>query len=323
MITRRTLLKHPLALTAATFTLGPAFAQSPTTMKLVVPSAVSTGTDTVARFLARALEKAFNTAVVVENYPGGGGVIGTTLASKAPPDGNTVLVFNSNFYLAPWVNDNVHYDPLKDFAPVASFCSSVQVLVTAPDSPYSSLKDVISAARKEGSDLSYASAGNGSVSHLAGALLNTMTGAKLRHIPYKSTSQGLTDVSAGTVTLGFLGVTGALALIKAGRLKVIATSGPRRSIYLPEVPTMAESGAPGYDITVPVLVFVPAGTPAPTIQRLAKAMTDAAASQAFKDFIVTQGLEPEILSTAELAASNRQSAEKWKKLAELSRAKAT
>jgi len=195
--------------------------------------------------------------------------------------------------------------------------------VVATQSPYATLKDIIVAGKNDSSSLSFSSAGNGTISHMCGALLNFIAGTKLKHVAYKSSPQGLLDVASGVVTMGFLGVNGALPLIRAGRLKVVAVTGSRRSAYLPEVPTMIEAGAPSFDVTSPLFSLVPAGTPEPVIRRLAKGFTDAAASPEFKEFCVAQALETEILSTSEFAAVMPRDAEKWKKLVALTQAKGT
>ncbi|HZV58265.1 MAG TPA: tripartite tricarboxylate transporter substrate-binding protein, partial [Sphingobium sp.] len=241
MTTRRTLLKAPLLLLAGAASASPRAAPAPSVIRFIVPGSVGTGADVTGRYMAREVETSRRTPVVVENKPGAGGVIGTDFVAKAPPDGSTILIISANHYVLPWIYKNLPFDAQNDFAPVASFGSSTLAVVVAPDSPYRSIQDVVAQAKRHGDALSYSSAGNGTLSHISGALLNAMAGTRIKHLPYKNASQGLIDVSSGAVTLGFLGMAGALPLIKSGRLKAIAVTSAARSVYLPEVPAVAES----------------------------------------------------------------------------------
>lgn len=301
-----------------------ALAQTPASRKFIVPGSAGTGADAIARYVARSLEKTVGTPVVVDNKPGAGGVIGTEAAAKALPDGNTILVTSANHYALPWIYEKLPYRTLEDFAPIAGFGSSTLLMVVAPDSPYSTVQDVIKAARGGRADLSYSSAGNGTLSHICGALLSSMAGINLRHVPYKSASQGLLDVSTGIVTVGFLGVAGAMPLVHGGKLKIIAVTGKNRSIHLPKIPTVAESGFEGYDIESPFMALAPKGTPASLIAEMEKGCLAATHEVSYPDFCKAQGFETKYReTTAELAASMPKELQKWRKLISLAQAKST
>lgn len=304
-----------------------ALAQAPATSqarKFIVPGSPGTGTDAIARYMSRAIEQRLQTSVVVDNKPGAGGIIGTDFAAKAPPDGNTILITSANHYALPWIYDNVPYKAAEDFLPIAGFGSSTLLMVVAPNSPYATARDIIKDSKGGNSNISYSSAGNGTLSHICGALLNTMAGIHLMHVPYKSASQGLIDVSAGIVSVGFLGVAGAMPLVQAGKLKAIAVTGKSRSAHFPKVPTLNESGLDGYDIDSPFMALAPKGTSGALIARLSQEFLAATHDPAYQTFCASQGLETTLRqTTAELAAAQPKEFQKWKELAAIALAKRT
>lgn len=290
--------------------------------KFIVPGSAGTGGDAVARFMARSLEKRLGTPIIVDNKPGAGGIIGTEAAAKALPDGNSFLLTTANHYVLPWVYDSVPYKAQEDFIPIAGFGSSAMVLVVGPNSPYATVQDLVKAARSGNADLSYSSAGNGTLSHICGALLNSMAGIDMRHVPYKAATQGLLDVSTGVVSVGFLGVVGALPLVTAGKLKILAVAGKNRSIHLPQIPTLQESGFEGYDIDSPFLALAPKGTPSRIIGIMEQGFMAATQEPAYADFFKSQGLETGYRENAEqLAVSMPKEFQKWKKLITTAQAK--
>lgn len=297
-------------------------AQSPTARKFVVPGSAGTGTDAMARYMARMLEKSLATPIAVDNKPGAGGVIGTDAAAKALPDGNTVLITSANHYALPWIYEKIPYKALEDFIPIAGFGSSTLLMVAASDSPYSTVQDVVKAARGGNTGLSYSSAGNGTLSHICGALFNSMAGTSLKHIAYKSASQGLLDVSTGVVTIGFLGVAGAMPLVNGGKLKIIAVTGKNRSIHLPHIPAIGEAGLTGYDIESPFLALAPKGTPASLLTKMGQGFIAATHEPAYQEFCKAQGLETQYRETAaELAATMPKELAKWQNLISMTQAK--
>ncbi|MFT3814915.1 MAG: tripartite tricarboxylate transporter substrate binding protein [Acidovorax sp.] len=305
---------------------GAARAQAPSSLakKFIVPGSAGTGGDAVARFMARALEKQLGTPIIVDNKPGAGGIIGTDAAAKAAPDGSNFLLTTANHYVLPWVYDNVPYKAQEDFVPIAGFGSSAMVLVVSPSSPYATVQDLLKAARGGNADLSYSSAGNGTLSHICGALFNSTAGIHMRHVPYKAATQGLLDVSTGVVSVGFLGVVGALPLVSAGKLKILAVAGRNRSIHLPQVPTLQECGLKGYDIDSPFLALAPRGTPARVIETMEQGFMAASQDAAFADFCKSQGLENGYReNAAQLAVTMPREFQRWKKLIETAQAKST
>ncbi|MFT3721705.1 tripartite tricarboxylate transporter substrate binding protein [Pseudorhodoferax sp.] len=301
-----------------------AHAQAPNARKFVVPGSAGTGGDTMARYMARSLEKSLEIPIVVDNKPGAGGIIGTDFVAKSLPDGNTFLVTTANHYALPWIYEKMPYKAQEDFVPVAGFGSSTLLMVVSPDSPYFTVQDIIKDARNGNTSLSYSSAGSGTLSHIAGALLNTMADLKMRHVPYKSASQGLLDVSTGVVTIGFLGVAGALPLVHGGKLKIIAVTGKNRSIHFPRIPAIREAGFDGYDIESPFFAWVPKGTPSSIIEKMEKGFIAATHEPSYQDFCKSQGFETEYRETAaQLAASAPKDFLKWKNLISIAEARST
>lgn len=313
-----------LAAWGGTSPLTSALAQAPAARKFIVPGSAGTGTDAIARHMARSLEKSLAAPIAVDNKPGAGGVIGTDAAAKTLPDGNTVLITSANHYALPWIYDKVPYRTLEDFVPIAGFGSSTLLMVVAPNSPYGTVQDVVKDARSGNADLSYSSAGNGTLSHICGALLNAMAGISLKHVAYKSASQGLLDVSTGVVTVGFLGVAGAMPLVNGGKLKVIAVTGKNRSVHLPHIPAVGESGFDGYDIASPFMALAPKGSPASLLARMEQGFIAATHEPAYQDFCKAQGFETQYRETAaELAATMPKEIAKWKNLIAMTQAKST
>lgn len=286
------------------------------TIQIVVPVTAGSGTDATARFVANALAKAWRATVVVDNKPGAGAALGTGVVARAPADGYTLLFTYAAHFSNQWVM-SVPYDAVRDFEPVARLAKSTLILATKPDSPFRTVRDVIAAAKQKPGAVSYASAGAGSTGHMAGALLSKMAGIELNHVPYKSASQVPVDASTGQVDMMFGGLASALPLIKSGRLRVLAVTAATRSANLPDVPTMAESGLPGYENSSPIWVFAPRGTPQPIVNKLSEALTRIASTPEFKEYCLNQGIEVDVQDAATVKASAPAELEKWRKLVEL------
>lgn len=315
-----TLSRRSLALAAMALALVPVpvFAQDYPSkpIRIVVPVSAGSGTDATARFVADALAKAWNATVVVENKPGAGAALGTDLVAKAPADGYTLLFTYAAHYSNQWAM-STPFDAVRDFEPVARLASSTLLVATHPGSPLRNVRDLITAAKQKPGDVSYASAGVGSTGHMAGALFSTMAGAELNHVPYKNASQVPVDASTGVVDAMFGGLASALPLIKAGRLRVLAVTADERSANLPDVPTVAESGLPGYENSSPIWVFAPRGTPQPIVAKLSEALTRIAATPEFKEYCFNQGIEVDIQPAALAKAGAVAELEKWRRLVEL------
>jgi tripartite-type tricarboxylate transporter receptor subunit TctC len=285
-------------------------------IRVVVPVSAGSGTDATARFVATGLAKAWGATVVVDNRPGAGTALGTELVAKAAPDGYTLLFTYAAHYSNQWVT-NVSFDAVRDFEPVARLANSTLVVATKPDSPFRNVRDLIAAAKQKPGAVSYASAGNGSTGHMAGALLENMAGVTLNHVPYKAASQVPIDASTGQVDFMIGGLASALPLIKSGRLRVLAVTADKRSANLPDAPTMAEAGLPGYENSSPIWVFAPRGTPAAIVNKLSDALTRIASTPEFKYYCFGQGIEVDVQDTATAKKGAAAELEKWKKLVQL------
>lgn len=236
-------------------------------VRIIVPFVAGGGSDVTARMVAEKLTSALSQAVIVDNRGGASGNIGINAVAKAPPDGYTLLVMSSNFAVNPSLYANAGYDPVKDFEPVAGLTSYMFYLVVHPSLPPRSVKALISLAKANPGKLTYASAGIATGGHFAAEMFNVMAGVKLTHVPYKGVSPGIIDTIGGQVSLMF-GVPEVVPHVKTGRLALLAVTGATRSAGMPNVPTVAESGLAGFDVTSWHALFAPAGTPAVIVKRL-------------------------------------------------------
>src|SRR5215470_14451973 len=230
---------------------------------IVVPFAAGGGNDIMARLLAQHMSRAFGQQFVIDNRAGAAGTIGTRAVAKSLPDGHTLMVGHSGvFGVAPSLyGSNAGYDPRKDFAPIGLIASFQQILVVHPSLPVRSVKDLLALARKEPGKITYATAGIGSGSHVSTELFNAMADIKLTHIPYRGSGPAQSDLIAGHVPFAITTVPPAIAQIRSGLLRAIAVTGDTRLAILPDVPTVAESGVPGYVAVIHYGMVAPAGTP--------------------------------------------------------------
>ncbi len=265
LTTRRSLLMAGVGLAASPL----AFAQASRPMRLVVPFTPGGSTDIVARVLAPKLGTALGVNVVVENKPGAGGSLGAAEVAKSEPDGNTLLMGHiGTLAVNPSMYPKLTYDPLKSFVPVAYAARVPNVLVVTATSPIRSFKELLQAARDKPGRLTYSSGGNGSAAHITFEYLKLKTGVFMLHIPYRGTAPSITDVIAGQVDCTFTGSTAVMTHVKSGRLRALAVSSPQRLPGLPDVPTVAESGYPGFEADQWYGIVAPAGTPPAVVQRL-------------------------------------------------------
>ncbi len=260
-------------------------------IRIIVPLAPGGNVDIVARAVAGRIAKDLGQPVVVENRPGASSLVGTQLAAKSAPDGYTLLAVANTFATVPSIVSNPGYDPLKDFVGVSLTCLVPQVLVVNPGLPVQSVAELIARAKAEPGKISYASSGTGSTGHMAAELLNRQAGVRMLHVPYKGNSQAIVDVLSGQVTMMFDQVSTSLPQIKAGKLRAIAVTSLKRSPLLPAVPTIDESGVPGYeDITFNGLV-APAGTSGEVLARLNQAVAKAVSDRALYERFLERGVE--------------------------------
>lgn len=237
-------------------------------VRLVVPYPAGSGTDLVARAIAQSLSERFGKAVVVDNRPGGGTVIGMDLVAKAPADGYTLLAATTSLAITPGLYARLPFDPVRDFAPIMLLDTAPLVLVAFPGRNVTSVRELVAAARAQPAQLNYASSGNGGAIHLAMELLKFMTGVKITHIPYKGSPAALQDLLAGRVDVMFNIVSSSVPHITSGKLRALGISGLKRSQLLPDVPTVAEAGIAGFEAVSWHGLLAPARTPAAVIKRL-------------------------------------------------------
>src|SRR5712691_9971787 len=273
-------------------------------VRLIVPFAPGGGNDIVARAIAQHLSASFGRQFVVDNRAGAGGVIGAELAAKSPPDGYTLFLGGVGSHA---VNPNLHsrlpYDPVKDFAAIALIASAPSVLVVHPSLPARTLAEFTALAKTSPGRINYASNGNGSSAQLAAVLYESMAGVQMVHVPYKGLAPALVDLLAGEVQAMFSSVVAIVPNIKAGRLRALAVTGKRRTALLPEVPTLDESGLPGYEAGSWYGILAPAGTPQAIVAKLHEAIVRALAQPEVRERLVSEGAEV-IGSTPEAFAAH-------------------
>ncbi len=258
---------------------------------MIVPQAAGGTNDIVGRLVSQRLGEVMGTSAVVDNRPGAGGNIGTQLAAKAPKDGYTLLMtISSSQAINPALYKNASFDPVKDFRPVSLIGAVPNVLLVNPSFPAKSVAELIALAKGKPGDYQYASAGNGTLNHLLGEMLNSMASINLQHVPYKGVAPALNDVLGGQLPMLFASLPSSLAHIKAGKLRALAVSGTARSPVLPDVPTVAET-VPGFNGTLWIGLFAPAGVPPDVLARLQDGMAKTLAAKDLRDKLEQQGVE--------------------------------
>ena len=289
---------------------------------LVVPYAAGGGNDVMARIVAEKMSKSLGQQIVIENKGGAGGSIATRQVAKAAPDGYTLgLGGTGALAINPTLYPNVGYDPRRDFAPVGLIATSALVVLVHPGVAAKSIPELIALAKREPGTLNYASAGSGSGIHLGSELLAQMAGIKLTHIPYKGSSPALTDLLGGHVAIYLSSLPPAIALVREGKVRALAVTGPARSAAFPDLPTVAEAALPGYEAVLHYGIVAPAGTPQAIIGKLNAAMRAALAEPDVRARIVADGAEPLPTTPAEYAADIDAEETKWSAIVKMSGAK--
>jgi tripartite-type tricarboxylate transporter receptor subunit TctC len=277
-------------LAGATFAHAQAWPAKP--VKIIVPFPAGGPTDVLTRVLADKLAQSLGQPVVVENKPGAGGSIGADLAAKSAPDGYTlVMATGSTHSVGPYLNPKLPYDPVKDFTPVIYVGNSTNVLLVSPILGVNNVKELIALAKSKPGGLNYATSGIGSVAHLTSEMFAAMAGIQLTHVPYKGTQMSITDLAAGQVALLFDSTITGKPHIESGRLKGLAVSSRKRSAILPDIPTVDESGLPGFDSWNYFGIWGPAGLPPAVVQRVNADMNRILADPAVKERFLTLGFE--------------------------------
>lgn len=313
MIHRRVMLAHALCAAAAAVLVAPAAAQSfpARPIRMVVPFGPGTTTDIVARAVADELGKAIAQTVVVENRAGAGGSVATAAVAAAEPDGHTLVMgtvgthaINGSLYR------KIAYNALKDFAPVAYVGATPTLLVVAAASPVATLRDLRAEMAKPGG-VSFASAGNGTSGHLAGALLEARLGGQAVHVPYKEGGQALTEVMGGQPLFMFYHPAAVLPHLKSGKLRALGSSSARRSAAAPDVPTLMELGVADFDLVAWFMLYAPVATPPAVLAKLRDAAAQALATPGLKERLAAQGVETRPMGAAEMAEFGAREVTKW------------
>lgn len=292
------------------------------TVTVVVPQAPGGATDVFARFMAQKLTEKWQQPVVIENKAGAAGSIGTGAVAQAPRDGYTLLfTYAGSQAVNPSLYRNLPYDSVKDFTTVATVATTPFFLVVGGQSPIQSFQELIKRAKEKPESVMYATSGNGSINHLLSESLNVEAGIKMVHVPYKAIAAAITDVSNGTVDNAFASVPSVLPLIKAGKLRAVAVSSAKRNASLPEVPTIAESGYPDFDVSPWWGILAPAGTPPAVVNRISADVTQILRTPEAQAFFRDRGAEAMITTPDQFQAMLESDVVKWGKVVKASGAK--
>lgn len=269
--------------------------------------------DVTARMLGPKLADALGQQVVVDNRPGAAGTIGSDLVAKAPPDGYTLLVNSSSLTIAPNAYRSLPFDPAKDLQPIAMVASAPMLVMVGAAVPVATIKELIAYAKSKPGEIKFSSGGNGTVPHLAGEMMNHMAGIRMSHIPYKGGAPAAAALLGGEVSMYIDTPTGSLAMIKQGRVKVLGVASPKRTSLLPDVPTVAEAGLPGYEMSVWYGYFAPARTPDSVVRALHGELGKALQSPDIQSRFTNIGTETVSMSTEEFTRVFRADLQKWSK----------
>jgi tripartite-type tricarboxylate transporter receptor subunit TctC len=307
-----------IALAASTFS-ATAAAQAQQTypnrpIRFILPFATGGGTDIAARLFGQKLGEAFGQQVVVDNRAGAGGIIGTEVAARAAPDGYTLMMAGVNHSVIPSLHKKVPYDPVADFAPISMLAEYPHLLLVHPTVPAKSVKELIALAKAKPGQLNYASGGAGSVAHITAELFKNLAGVNFVHVNYKGTGPALIGFLAGEASVAFYSVSATAQHVKAGRLRALATTGGKRSPSLPDLPTIAEAGVPGYEAYNWAGVLAPARTPKPIITKLHGELVRILQLPDIKQRLAAIDFEPVGNTPEEFGAFIRKEVVKWAKV---------
>jgi tripartite-type tricarboxylate transporter receptor subunit TctC len=290
-------------------------------VRLIIPFPPGGSNDVVGRMIATQLSDRLGKQVVVDNRGGAGGVIGTEVAANSPPDGYTLLIISIAHAVSPWLY-KLQYDPIKSFTPVAILASGPNVLVVHPDLPVHSVKELIALAKQKPGELNYASAGIGSFQHLGAELFKLTAGVNIVHVPYKGGGPAMTDVLGGHTKIMFSSLVQTSAFVLSGQLRALGTGGTHRNSVLPDVPTIAEAGLPGYEATNWWGVVAPAGTPPAIVEKLHAEIAAVQNSEETRKQFSTQGAEVVQMSSAAFGTFMETEMNKWERVVKESGIKA-
>jgi tripartite-type tricarboxylate transporter receptor subunit TctC len=299
---------------ALTSLSAPAQAWPARPVRIIVPFAPGGGVDTVSRQLAQKLTEQLGASFVVENRAGGGGLIGADVVAKAAPDGYTLLTSAPEFSINPGVKAKMPYDTLRDFAFVSQLTSGQFLLACHPSVPVKNVKELIALAKSQPGRLNYGSSGTGSINHLAGELLQSMTGIRWGHVPFKGSGPNLIALMGGEIDFSFGSTTSLVDQARLGRVRALAVTGSQRFAELPAVPTLAESGVPGYHVTGWYGLYAPAGTPPEIVRRLQTESARGLNSPDLRERLIKAGNDPVGSTPEAFEAFVRSEIAKWAKV---------
>jgi tripartite-type tricarboxylate transporter receptor subunit TctC len=283
-------------------------------VRIVVPFAPGGGSDFIARFMAQRLTESLGKQVIVENKPGAGGVLGIEAGIKSPPDGYTLTLIASSYTVNPSVY-KLNFDPVNDITPIIQMSQGPLVVVVRPSLPVKTTQDLIALAKAKPGQVNFASSGQGSVIHMATELFQNMAGVKMNHIPYKGTGPALTDTLGGQTDVFFSSTATAMPHVQAGKLRAVAVSTAKRIPALPDVPTIAESGVPGYDVVLWHGLIGPKGLPRPIVDRINRDVTKALSLKATAEQLQNDGVAPAGGSPEQFRAQIEKEIKLWRKVA--------
>ncbi|NDY83828.1 tripartite tricarboxylate transporter substrate binding protein [Orrella sp. NBD-18] len=291
-------------------------------IRMVVPYPPGGPTDLTARVVAAEMSNALGQSIVVDNRPGASGMIGAEMVARAEPDGYTFLANASLHVINSYIYPDMRFDALKDFEPITQLAAVPLVLVVPVSSPIKTVKDLVEFGKKNPGKLNFGSAGNASAQQLAGESFKSVAGIEMQHVPYKGSAPALADLVGGQIQLMFDSMPSAMPFIKSGKLRPIAVTTVKRAQALPDLPTLAESGYPGFDIATWYGYWAPKGTPAAIVEKLSQAASTALKKQNVIEQYAGMGAEPVGSTPAEFARYNAAEAVKWEEIVRKSGAKA-
>jgi len=299
----------------ASFALPVLAQQYPTKpVKIIVPFAPGGGSDFIARFMALRLTESLGSQVIVENKPGAGGVLGIEVGVKSAPDGYTLTLIASSYTVNPSVY-KLNFDPLTDVTPIIQISQGPLLVVANPAFPVKTIKELIALAKSKPGEITFASSGQGSVIHLATELFDSMAGIKMNHIPYKGTGPALTDTISGQTNVFFSSTANAMPHVKSGRLRAVAVTTAKRLPALPEIPTVAESGVAGYDVTLWHGLIGPKGLPRAIVDRINGEVTKTLKLKETADQLQSDGVAPAGGTPEQFVAQIKKEIGVWRKVA--------
>ena len=283
-------------------------------VRVIVPVVPGSFTDLAARALASEMSAGFGQQVIVENRPGAGTTIGADAVAKSAPDGHTLLITENSFSISPALYPKLPYDPVKDFVHVMIVAEAPYIFWSRTDLPAKTMKELVAAARVKPGALTFASGGQGTSSHLSGELFFEKANLSVTHVPFKGVGASMTEVMAGRVDFGGSSIASPIAHIRAGRLRPLAVTGGERSPMLPDVPTFAEAGFPGYDAPIWFGYMAPAGTPAPVVARIQEELGKAVAKPAVRELFAKQGAKTQTVGGSAFTRRVEEETKTWRDL---------